>query len=81
MLQVIDDFHLTPYFEFIRTELRFTFRPNGTEFKCLGLDEPEKIKGFVDVSDVFMDEITAFTAEDVELIDGTLRAPKYKLPL
>jgi len=45
------------------------------------LDEPEKIKGFVDIADVFMDEITAFTAEDVELIQGTLRSPKYKLPL
>lgn len=81
MLQVIDDFHLTPYFEINRTELRFTCRINGTEFKCQGLDEPEKIKGFVDIADVFMDEITAFTAEDIELLDGTLRSPKYKLPL
>ena len=81
MLQVIEDFHLMPYFDFNRTELRFTCKINGTEYKCLGLDEPEKIKGFVDISDVFMDEITAFTAEDIELIDGTLRSPKYKLPL
>ena len=81
MLQVIEDFHLTPYFEINRTELRFTCLLNRTEFKCQGLDEPEKIKGFVDISDVFMDEVTAFTAEDIELIQGTLRSPKYKLPL
>ena len=81
MQQVIDEFHLTPYFEINRTELRFTCKINGTEIKCQGLDEPEKIKGFVDISDVFMDEITAFTAEDIELIQGTLRSPKYKLPL
>ena len=70
-----------PYFEINKTELRFTCLLNRSEFKCQGLDEPEKIKGFVDISDVFMDEITAFTAEDVDLIDGTLRSPKYKLPL
>lgn len=60
MAQAIDEFHLTPYFEINRTELRFTCKINGTEFKCQGLDEPEKIKGFVDIADVFMDEITAF---------------------
>ena len=81
MAQVIDEFKLTPYFDINKTELRFTCRINGTEIKCQGLDEPEKIKGFVDISDVFMDEITAFTAEDIELIQGTLRSPKYKLPL
>ena len=81
MAQAIDEFKLTPYFEINRTELRFTSKINGTEFKCQGLDEPEKIKGFVDIADVFMDEITAFTAEDIDLIDGTLRSPKYKLPL
>lgn len=81
LLQVIDEFKLTPYFEVNRTELRITCKINGTEYKCLGLDEPEKIKGFVDIADVFMDEITAFTREDIELLDGTLRSPKYKLPL
>lgn len=81
MLQVIEDFHLSQYFEVNRTEFRITCKINGTEFKGLGLDEPEKIKGFVDIADVFMDEVTGFTKEDIELIDGTLRSPKYKLPL
>ena len=33
------------------------------------------------MSDVFMDEVTGFNEEDIELIDGTLRSTKYKLPL
>lgn len=81
ILQVIDDFHLSQFFIVNKTEFRITCLINGTEFKCLGLDEPEKIKGFADISDVFLDEVTGFNQEDVELIDGTLRSPKFKLPL
>ena len=81
ILQVIDDFHLSQFFTVNKTEFRITCSINGTEFKCLGLDEPEKIKGFADISDVFLDEVTGFNQEDVELIDGTLRSPKFKLPL
>ena len=81
MLQTISDFHLLDYFSINKTEFRITCNINGTEFKCLGLDVPEKIKGFADISDVFMDEVTGFNKEDVELIDGTLRSPKFKLPL
>lgn len=81
LIEVVEDFKLTPYFTFNKTEFRATCKLNGTEFKCLGLDEPEKIKGFTNISDVFMDEITAFTADDIELIDGTLRSKAYDLPL
>ena len=81
ILQVIDDFHLSQFFTVNKTEFRITCLINGTEFKCLGLDEPEKIKGCADISDVFLDEVTGFNQEDVELIDGTLRSPKFKLPL
>lgn len=81
LLEIIDDFKLTPYFTINKTEFRATCNINGTEFKCLGLDEPEKIKGFTGMSDVFMDEITAFNEEDIELIDGTLRSVDYELPL
>ena len=81
LLDIIEDFKLTPYFTINKTEFRATCNINGTEFKCLGLDEPEKIKGFANMSDVLMDEVTAFNEEDIELIDGTLRAIGYELPL
>lgn len=80
-LQVIEEFKLTAYFDVNKTEFRITCNINGTEFKCLGLDEPEKIKGFANISDVLLDEVTEFTPEDIELIDGTLRSQKYNLPL
>lgn len=81
LLLAIDRFQLSPYFTFNRTEYRATCTINGTEFRCLGLDEPEKIKGYAGVSDVYLDEATAFTQDDFELIDGTLRSRIYKLPL
>lgn len=81
LITVISDFHLEKYFDINKTEFRATCKLNGTEFKCLGLDEPEKIKGFAEMSDVFMDEITAFNEDDIELIDGTLRSKGYDLPL
>lgn len=81
LLEVIEEFKLTKYFVFNKTEFRAVCTLNGTEFKCLGLDEPEKIKGFTSISDVLLDEVTGFNPEDIELIDGTLRSSIYKLPL
>lgn len=77
----IDLFHLRPYFTFNKTEFRATCILNGTQFRCLGLDDSERIKGFADIADVLLDEATNFSVEDFELIDGTIRSPKYKLPL
>ena len=81
LLEVISDFKLTKYFKINKSEFSATCELNGTEIVCLGLDDPEKIKGFANMSDVFMDEITGFNEDDIELIDGTLRSTKYKLPL
>lgn len=81
LLLAIDAFGLTDYFLFNKSEFRAICKLNKTEFRCIGLDEPEKIKGYANISDVYLDEVTAFTQEDIELIDGTLRSPKYKLPL
>lgn len=81
LLEVIEDFKLTPFFTINKTEFRATCNLNGTEFKCQGLDESEKVKGFANMSDVFLDEVTAFNEEDIELIDGTLRSVDYELPL
>lgn len=77
----IDAFKLRPYFQFNKTEFRATCTLNGTQFRCLGLDDPERIKGYADISDVLLDEATNFTMDDFELIDGTVRSPKYELPL
>ena len=47
--------------------------PNGTWIKCLGCDDPEKLKGQVNITDVWFEEATKFTLDDFELADGTIR--------
>lgn len=72
---------LTEYFTFYESDFSAVCKLNGTTFKCSGLDQAERIKGYSQVSDVFLEESTEFTPEDVDLIDGTVRSIQYKLPL
>lgn len=79
--QAISRFKLTQYFTFYESDYSAVCKINGTTFKCLGLDDAEKIKGFSEVSDVLLEEATEFNVEDFELIDGTVRSVSYILPL
>lgn len=79
--EAVDRCGLTKYFTFYESDYSAVCKLNGTIFKCLGLDIAEKIKGFTEVSDVLLEEATEFTLEDMELIDGTVRSTRYKLPL
>ena len=77
----VDRFQLGKYFTFYESDYSAVCHLNGTIFKCSGLDIAEKIKGFSEISDVLLEEATEFSPEDFELIDGTVRSVKYKLPL
>lgn len=79
--EAVERFKLTQYFTFYESDYSAVCKLTGTIFKCTGLDVAEKIKGFSEVSDVLLEEATEFTPEDVDLIDGTVRSVKYKLPL
>ena len=79
--EAVARFKLEPYFTFRETDYSAICNLNGTMFKCTGLDDPEKIKGFSEISDVLLEEATEFTPEDLDLIDGTVRSIKYDLPL
>ena len=79
--EAVDRFKLRQYFEFHVSDYSATCKITGTVFKCLGLDEAEKIKGFSNISDVMLDELTEFTETDFDLIDGTIRSIEYNLPL
>ena len=46
LTDAIDAFGLRDYFEFNKSEFRAVFKLTGTQFRCLGLDESEKIKGY-----------------------------------
>ena len=77
----LDRLKIRKFFDLYEGEYRAVCKLNGTMFKCEGLDEAEKIKGFSEVSDVLLEEGTEFTLEDFELIDGTVRSVMYDLPL
>lgn len=77
----LDRLQIRKYFDLYEGEYRAVCKLNGTIFKCEGLDEAEKIKGFAEISDVLLEEATEFSLEDFELIDGTVRSVKYRLPL
>lgn len=79
--EAVSKFNLNKYFTFYESDYSAVCKLNGTTFKCLGLDEAEKIKGFSEISDVLLEEATEFTLEDLELIDGTVRSIQYDLPL
>jgi len=77
----LDRLNVRKYFDLYEGEYRAVCKLNGTVFKCEGLDEAEKIKGFSEISDVLLEEATEFSLEDFELIDGTVRSIRYSLPL
>lgn len=79
--EAVDRMKLRKHFDFYESDYSAVCKLNGTIFKCTGLDEAEKIKGFSEISDVLLEEATEFTPEDVDLIDGTVRSIKYSLPL
>lgn len=77
----VSRYHLEKFFTFYESDYSAVCKLNGTVFKCMGLDIAEKIKGIAEVSDCLLEESTEFTAEDFELIDGTIRSIQYNLPL
>lgn len=79
--EAVARFKLEKFFIFRETDYSAICTINGTMFKCTGLDDPEKIKGFSEISDVLLEEATEFTPEDLDLIDGTVRSILYTLPL
>ena len=79
--KAVDTFKLNKYFTFYESDYSAVCSLTGTVFKCQGLDNAERIKGFSEISDVLLEEATEFTLEDFELIDGTVRSMKYELPL
>lgn len=47
---------------------------NGSVFLFRGLDDPEKIKSITGITDIWVEEATEFTAEDIEQLNLRLRA-------
>ena len=57
-----------------RTDYSITL-PNGTQFLCMGLDDPEKIKSITGLTDAWMEEATEFSMDDFSQINLRIRHP------
>ena len=57
-----------------RTDFSITL-PNGSQFLCSGLDDTEKIKSIVGITDAWLEEATEFSADDFSQIDLRVRDP------
>lgn len=47
--------------------------PNGSQFLCMGLDDPEKLKSITGITDAWMEEATEFTQNDFNQVDLRVR--------
>ena len=56
-----------------KTELTIAL-PGGSEFLCLGADDPEKLKSLERVTDVWLEEATEFDERDFDTLDAGLSA-------
>lgn len=58
-----------------RTDFTITL-PNNSQFLCMGLDDPEKIKSIAGLTDAWLEEASEFTVDDFTQIDLRIRHPK-----
>jgi len=58
-----------------RTDFSITL-PNGSQFLCMGLDDPEKIKSITGLTDAWLEEATEFTLDDFSQVNLRIRDPK-----
>lgn len=62
-----------PLWDMNLTEMTFTFKPNGNVFRCLGLDDQEKLKSIEGLTGAWMEEATEYTPTDVEQVNLRIR--------
>lgn len=55
------------------TELTWTFVPNGSVFRCHGLDDPEKMKSIFGMTRAWVEEATEASPKDLKQINLRLR--------
>jgi phage terminase large subunit len=68
---------LLDFFNFVPSMLTIRVA-NGSEFICMGFDEPEKIKSIANVDVVWIEEATEITLEDFETLLFTIRGQGIK---
>lgn len=74
LLDTIKQFGMYERSSINRTDFSITL-PNGTQFLCMGLDDPEKIKSITGLTDAWMEEATEFTMDDFSQVNLRIRHP------
>lgn len=65
----------------INKTIRNVELPNGSEFIFVGVDDPEKIKSIVGITDIVCEECSELTLEDVSQLDIRLRSRQPHLQI
>ena len=79
-LDMFSAFNLTPYITINKTNFTITLS-NGSVFLFKGLDDKEKIKSIVGITDIWAEECSEFVDEDITQLDLRLRAKVNNLQL
>lgn len=77
LLDTLSQFNILNKCIINRTDFTITL-PNGTQFLCMGLDDPEKLKSITGLTDAWMEEATEFTLDDFSQVNLRIRDPLAK---
>lgn len=77
LLDTLTQFGIVKECNVNRTDFTITL-PNGSQFLCMGLDDPEKIKSITGLTDAWLEEATEFTLDDFSQINLRIRDPVAK---
>ena len=77
LLDTINQFGIIDYCVINRTDFSITL-PTGSQFLCMGLDDPEKIKSITGLTDAWLEEATEFSLDDFSQVNLRVRDPKAK---
>ena len=75
LLDTLSQFGILNYCVINRTDFSITL-PTGSQFLCMGLDDPEKIKSITGLTDAWLEEATEFSLDDFSQVNLRVRDPK-----
>lgn len=68
----LSEWKLLPYCKVNKTDFSIML-PNGSQFICIGLDDQEKLKSIVGLTDAWLEEATEFAQNDFNQVDLRIR--------
>lgn len=72
LLKTLSDWKLINYCKVNKSDFTIAL-PNDSQFLCMGLDDPEKLKSITGITDAWMEEATEFTQDDFNQVDLRIR--------